>query len=122
MSRSPGATGFGGQCLVTTSLGLGAMGQTAVAVAVTLLLRQTSVPRAVTVSAIFVSQILVGTRKLPAKSDDSPGAKVSGPTTGVLFVGSLSTTKTLNKVMLPLLLTVPVNIMGWPKGTGPDGQ
>ena len=90
--------------------------------AVTLLPRQTSTPRAVTVSAMFVSQRLSGTMKLPEKSAVSPGAKVNGPVTGVLFVSWLSTTNTLISVMLPLLLTVPVKYIGWPRGTGPDGQ
>ena len=72
---------------MTNSLGFGVIGHTAVAVAVTLLPRQTSTPRAVTVSDMFVSQRLSGTKKLPENAAVSPGAKVNGPVTGALFVG-----------------------------------
>jgi hypothetical protein len=40
----------------------------------------------------------------------------------VLLLGWLSTTVTLIKAMLPALLTVPIKIKGWPRGTGPGGQ
>src|SRR5262245_13003294 len=61
-SNWPGATGFAGHCLVTVRRGVGTIGQIAPAVAVTLLPEHTSVPRAVTISEMFVSQVLIGTR------------------------------------------------------------
>src|SRR5689334_17904842 len=91
-NRAPGATGLGGHSLVNVNRGVGIMGQTAVALAVTLLCVQTSLAFAVTVSAMFVSHVFVGTIKFPVKLADSPGASVIGPRTGVLFVGRLSTT------------------------------
>src|SRR5215471_15063732 len=121
-SRSPGATGFAGHCFVTVSLGVGRIGQMAVALAVTLLLRHTSAPRTVAVSEMFVSQRLIGTMKLPAKSAVSPGARVNGPITGVLLLGWLSTTTIPCNVILPALLTVPLKRSGWPSGTGAGGQ
>ena len=45
-----------------------------------------------------------------------------GPNTGVLGAGWLSTTNTLVSVMLPVLVTVPVNTRVPPGATGAGGQ
>src|ERR1051326_7548620 len=59
MTKSPGATGLGGHFLVTASRGVGIIGQRTEATAVTLLAEQTSVPTAVIVSEMLLSQILM---------------------------------------------------------------
>src|SRR6266850_1816942 len=56
------------------------------------------------------------------KLADWPGASVIGPKTDVLEPGWLFTTRTLVRVMLPELLTVPLKISGWPGCTGASGQ
>src|SRR5260370_723896 len=67
-------------------------------------------------------QQLSGTTSLPVKFVAWPGARVIGPSTGVLFVGRLFTTITLVRVMVPALLTVPENIARPPGATGFAGQ
>ena len=67
---------------------------------------QLSLPMAVTV--LLTEQASKGAVKLAVKLLTAPGASVSGPMTGVLLVGWLSTTNTLFSVTLPALLTVPL--------------
>src|SRR5205809_821551 len=56
------------------------------------------------------------------KLADWPGVSPFGPLLGALEVGWLFTTRTLVRVMLPELLTVPLKTSGWPGCTGVDGQ
>src|SRR5882672_11004318 len=51
-----------------------------------------------------------------------PGARVTGPKTEVLGASRSFTTRTLVRVMLPALLTVPMKTSGWPGCTGVNGH
>src|ERR1041385_1344883 len=51
-----------------------------------------------------------------------PGPSDTGPNTDVLGPGWLFTTSTLVSVMLPALLTLPLNTSGWPGCTAPAGH
>ena len=86
-SNPPGATGLAGQFFVTTSKGVGWIGQEVDWLALILVPPQTLIARAVIVSRRFVAQVSVGTRYEPVKFAASPGANVIGPSTGVLLEG-----------------------------------
>src|SRR5260370_21076498 len=116
----PSGAGLGGQILLTASVGVISVGQTAVAEALTLLPVHALAPVATSVSKY--EQQLGGTCSLPVKFVDCPGARVTGPKTGVLFVGRSLTTITLVKVMLPALLTDPLKMARPPGTTGLAGQ
>ena len=51
-----------------------------------------------------------------------PGSRTVGPITGSELVSWLSTTRTLVRTTLPLLLTLPVMVINSPGATGAGGQ
>ena len=65
---------------------------------------------------------LVGTVKLARNAADWPGARLSGPKTGVFAAGRSATTVTFVSVILPVLATQPCNAISPPGATGKAGQ
>ena len=79
-------------------------------------------PRAVTVEVMLQLFKSRGTMKLPEKFMLAPGAKITGPNTGLFALGRFTTTVALVKVIIPVLVIFPVNTSGLPGAVGVEGQ